>query len=334
MSYRRYSEDVSAGTLPDLPDCPRQGPRAGDTDWFTLPKNDNFNVCPSCYQQVFYPTAFRDLLVPAPARPRDVALACDLGTSPWYRIAWLMTRKYRCTDLRLLQGIADALLRNRIPCYGPFRVTRAWHSILDPETRRCIASFKVCAPCAESVQVLFPSLTGVFVPADRLAEPRPGQCSLHFAPQRSRFLTYFDILEDTHDRAVARNTVPDVQRLAERIDSWAGIDECPQDEPLRHRAWYTMAHVPEMTVCEDCFLSTVYPELVVDAEAVANGTSGEGQVVNEVARNFIRKPQLVRSAAVCQMASPWMKDLFRRACRRQDGISYLNAKVQDRVRSL
>ncbi|KAJ4388722.1 hypothetical protein N0V93_006181 [Gnomoniopsis smithogilvyi] len=333
VSYRRYSQDVSAGTLPGLPDCPRKRPRSGYVDWYTLPKHESFNICPSCYDQVFYPTTFRDLLVPASTRTRDKEIACDLGTSPWYRIAWLMTRKYRRTDLRLLQGIHDVSVKHKIPCYGPVRVTRIWYSIRDPDTRRCISNFKVCSPCAESVQVLFPSLTGIFVPLDRPAEARSGQCSLHYAPNRTRFLTYFDILEDTHDRAMARSSAPNLERLVERIDSWAGVEECPKDEPQRHASWYIMAHIPEMTVCEECFLDVVYPELVVDASAMASGTASEG-AENSVVRNFYHKPQLIKSATVCQMASPAMRDLFRRACRRDDGIAYLDAKVRDRLGSL
>lgn len=333
VSYRRYSQDVSAGTLPGLPECPRKRKRSGYADWYTLPKYEGFNICPSCYEQVFLPTSFRDVFVPASTRTRDKEIACDLGTSPWYRIAWLMTRKYRRTDLRLLQGIHDVSVKHKTPCYGSQRVTRIWYSILDPETRRCISNFKVCSPCAESVQVLFPSLTGIFVPLDRLAEPRSGQCSLHFAPHRTRFLTYFDILEDTHDRAMTRNTPPNMERLVERIASWAGVEECPQDEPQRHASWYIMAHIPEMTVCEECFLDVVYPELVVDASATmaaAHGTASEG-AVNSVVRNFYHKPQLIKSATVCQMASPAMRDLFRRACRREDGLAYLDSKLRDRL---
>lgn len=334
VSYRRYSQDVSEGTLPGLPDCPRKRPRSGHVDWYTLPKHEGFNICPSCYEQVFYHTTFRDLFVPASTRSRDKEIVCDLGTSPWYRIAWLMTQKYRRTDLRLLQGIIEMSGKHKVPCYGPMRVTRIWYSILDPDSRRCISNFKVCSPCADSVQVLFPSLTGVFVPLDQPAEPRPGQCSLHFAPNRTRFLTYFDILEDTHDRAMAKNSAPNMQRLVERIDSWAGIEECPKDEPQRHGSWYTMAHIPEMTVCEECFLDVVYPELVVDASAIANGTADDDQAVNSVVRNFYHRPQLIKSATVCQMASPGMRDLFRRACRRDDGIGYLDSKVRDRLGSM
>lgn len=139
---------------------------------------------------------------------------------------------------------------------------------------------------------------------------------------------------------MARATAPDIQRLVEQIDSWAGVEECPRDEPLRHAAWYTMAHVPEMTVCEDCFLSMVYPELAEDVEGMVNGTlsleeeeGGLGRG-SAVARNFHTKPKVVRAATVCQMASPGLRDLFRRACRRHDGVAYLDAKVKERMRSL
>lgn len=326
-SYRRYSEDVNAGTLPGLPDCPRQRPRAGLADWLTLPKYDNFNICPSCYEQVFYPTEFRDLLVPAPIRSRDKEIACDLGTSPWFRIAWLMTRKYRRNDLRLLQGIADVSTKNKAPCYGPARVTRVWYSIIDPQPRRCISDFTVCGFCADAMQTLFPSLIGVFVPLDRRAEPRSGKCSLHFAPNRNRFVTYFDVFESTHDDAMANHSVPNIQRLADTVNMWTGIEECPRDEPIRQNMWYTMANVPEVTACEECFMDVVYPQLVADANAAAS----ERQAVNSVARNFYQKPQLIRCATVCEMASPWMRDLFHRACRREDGLAFLDSRVAERL---
>lgn len=332
ISFRRYSEDVSAGVNTGLPDCPRQRPRAGYSDWLTLPRSENFNVCPSCYEQVFHPTEFRDLFIPAPFRTGEREIACDLGTSPWYRIAWLMTRKYRRSDLRLLQGIADMSKREKTPCYGDMRVSRIWYSITDPGTRRCIPDFHVCSPCAKAVEVVFPSLMGIFVPLDRVAEPKAGKCSLHFTPNRKRFLTYFDVFEKCHDRAMEERSAPDSKRLAFNINFWANVDECPRDQPLRQEYWYTMADIPEMTACEECFLDVVYPELVADVEARA--ASGSEHKVMSVARNFYHKPHLIKSATVCQMASPWMRQLFRSACRRENGIWYMDEKVRERLGSL
>lgn len=330
-SFRRYSEDVSAGVNPGLPDCPRQRPRAGYSDWLTLPRSENFNICPSCYEQVFQQTEFRDLFIPAPFRTREREIACDLGTSPWYRIAWLMTRKYQRSDLRLLQGVADVLTREKIPCYGDVRVSRIWYSITDPDTRRCIPDFQVCSPCAKAVEVLFPSLMGIFVPLDRPAEPKSGKCSLHFTPSRKRFLTYFDVFEKCHDRAMEERSAPDSKRLAYNVNFWANVEECPREKPLRQEYWYTMADIPEMTVCEECFLDVVYPELVADV-AARTAASGEDRV-NSVARNFYRKPHHIKSATVCQMASPWMRQLFRSACRRENGIWYMDEKIRETLES-
>lgn len=333
LSLRRYSEDVNTGCLPGLPECHRQRPRTG-LDWFTIPRYENFCICRSCYEQVFYPTEFRDHFVLAPSRFRDKEIACDLGTSPWYRIAWLMTRKYRRTDLSLIQGMADLVARQKLPCSGPTRVTRVWYSIVDPETRRCIPKFTVCRPCAEAVQLLFPSLRGEFVSADRAAEPRPGKCSLHFTPNRNRFLTYFDALESTHDHAVYTGTAPRIQRLAKKISLFSEVDECPRDEPQRNMPWYMMAHIPEMTVCEECFLDVVYPELETQLEAAVSSAPGKDTDVSQVVRNFYQEPHTLKHSTVCQMASPRMRELFRRACRRADGIGYLDLKVQERLRSM
>lgn len=333
ISFRRYSEEVNTGSLPGLPECHRQRPRSG-LDWFTIPRYENFCICRSCYEQVFYPTEFRDHFVLAPSRYREKEIACDLGTSPWYRIAWLMTRKYRRADLSLIQGMADLVARQKLPCSGSVRATRVWYSIIDPETRRCIPKFTVCRPCAEAVQTLFPSLKGEFVTADRAAEPRPGKCSLHFTPNRNRFLTYFDALESTHDHAVYTGTGPRIQRLAKKISLFAEVDECPRDEPRRNMQWYMMAHIPEMTVCEECFLDVVYPELETQLEAAVSSGPGKGTDVSPVVRNFYQEPHTIKHSTVCQMASPRMRDLFRRACRREDGIDYLDSKVQERLRAM
>lgn len=327
VSYRRFSEDVNAGANPGLPDCPMKRPRAGYTNWLTLPRCDNFTICLSCYEQVFYPTEFRDLFVQAPYRYREREVSCDLGTSPWYRIAWLMTRKYRRTDLRLIRGVADVLSKEKVPCYGNTKVTRMWYSITDPDTRHCIQDFRVCSPCAKAVEMLFPSLIGVFVPKDRQAEPKPGRCSLHFTPNRNRFLTYFDVFEKCHDDAIATKSAPSIQRLADNINFWAEVKECPRDEPHRNTRWYSMASVPEMTVCDECFLDVVYPELLADVKA----HTVAGSERRSVARDFYQKPLLIEATTVCQMASPKMRETFRRACRRDDGIEFLDEQVRRRL---
>ncbi|KAG8159985.1 hypothetical protein KVR01_010622 [Diaporthe batatas] len=327
VSYRRFSEDVNAGAKPGLPDCPMKRPTIGYTNWLTLPRCDNFTICLSCYEQVFYPTEFRDMFYQAPYRFKERELSCDLGTSPWYQIAWLMTRKYRRTDIRLIQGVSGVLSKERIPCYGSARVTRMWYSITDPDTRHCLPGFRVCSPCAKSVEILFPSLMGVFVPRDRYAEPKSGECSLHFTENRNRFLIYFDVFEKCHDVAMDTKSAPDVQRLADNINFWAKVDECPRDEPLRNAKWNTMSSIPEMTVCHECFLEVVFPELVADV----NSHTVTGSERRSVARDFYQNPSLINEATVCQMASPKMREVFRRACKLEDGIDFLDDQIRRRM---
>lgn len=98
-----------------------------------------------------------------------------------------------------------------------------------------------------------------------------------------------------------------------------------------------MAQIPEMTVCEACFFEVVYPYLGASADGISDdererqSRAGGG---NPVARNFYHKPQTIRSAAVCQLASPSMRDLFHRACQREDsGIAYLDHKFSERLES-
>lgn len=331
VSFRRFSEDVSTGSKTGLPDCPRQRPRAGYSDWLTLPRSEKFHICPTCYEQVFRPTGFRDLFIPAPVRSREKEIACDFGTSPWYRAAWLMTCKRQQSNLRLLQGIADVFAREKTPCSGNLRVPRTWYSITDPNTRRCIPDFNVCGPCARAVEVLFPNMVGIFVPQDRPAEPKSGKCSLHFAPNRKRFMTYFDVFEKCHDQAVEERSAPDSKRLAYNINFWSDVGECPENQDLRHEFWYIMADIPEMTACEECFLDVVYPELVAEVEARA--AAGGEDKMKSVASNFYHQPLLVKKATMCQMADPWMRQLFRTACRRGYGVWYMDAKVRERLDS-
>ena len=311
VSYRRYSEDVSQGVLPGLPDCPHQTAEAGYEDWLTLPRCDNFNLCRSCYDQVFAGTDFRSHFIAA-RRPKDKEILCDLGTSPWYRIAWLMTRKYRHPDLRLLQGIAHVEAKNQ-PCSGGHMAVRTWWSIKDPYSGRCIQDFNVCYHCAKAVEVLFPNLLGVFVPVD---SPGPTRdiCSLHFAPDRKRFNLYFDLLEGTYDRAVANKSAPNIPQLATKVRHMSPVGECARDDVVRGGAWHMMERLQEFTVCEECFHDVVFPEL---------------EAGSMVARNFYQKPQRLRRAA-CQLYSQRMRDVFRRACQKDD-FKYLQVKVRERL---
>jgi hypothetical protein len=137
---------------------------------------------------------------------------------------------------------------------------------------------------------------------------------MHFAPGRKRFLKLFDLLENTSDKAVARKGPIDHQELADHIQE-IPLD-CARDEPVRKQEWHVMEAIPEFTVCKECFEEVVRPIL-------------EGDRPSRVARNFYRKPQ-PRPEAACQLYSDRMRDIFRRACQRDD-VHLLEDMVRERL---
>ncbi|KAI0550735.1 hypothetical protein F4679DRAFT_583106 [Xylaria curta] len=315
-SYRRFSTEVKTGDLPDIPHCPRTREEAGHIDWFTLPRCDNFNVCPSCYSANFASTEFAHEFVLAPFRPSDRPLACDFGTSEFYRIAWLFTRKYGRADLGLFHGLTK-IAATCPPCTGHRQVSRIWFSIRDPSTKRYIDKFTVCDACASTVETLLPSLTGLFVPLDSPAERTRGVCAMHQdgGHDRGRFIPYFDVLEAAADRALETQSAPNIQALADRIRDLAEVPPCPKGRALYDTFWHTMREVP-IVVCPECFMMVVEPLL-----------NGRGDLT--VAGNFHHEQQYKKKAE-CMLYSDRMRSVFNRAVMKRD-LGYLAEKVNERA---
>ncbi|KAK5627169.1 hypothetical protein RRF57_002884 [Xylaria bambusicola] len=316
-SYRRFSTEVYSGELPDIPHCPRTREEAGHIDWLTLPRCDNFNICPSCYDANFARTEFVHEFVPMPFRPRDRPRACDFGASEYYRIAWLFTRKYGRHDLGLFHSLAKIAAQVK-PCTGHREVSRIWYSIKDPTSKRLIDEFTVCPACAKTVEALLPSLTGLFVPLDSPAEPTRGVCAMHhdLGHDRDRFLLYFDVLEGAADRAFQTKSVPNVQAIATRIRQLAIIPPCPENQTLYNARWHTMRSVSAMSVCPECFLMVVQPLL-------------DGREDLTVAGDFHQRPG-PKERATCTLYSDRMRGIFHRAVMKRD-LAYLKAKVNERA---
>jgi hypothetical protein len=283
-----------------------------------LKRAENFKVCPDCFGALFANTEFQHQFIPLPI-PGDQAVVCDFGASPWYRIAFLMTLKHNHSDLRLLQGIASVAARSQ-PCAGRHEAVRIWYSMMDPNTRRPIKSFNVCHSCARMTEVVLPNLTGVFIPLDSAHEPMRGKCELWFDPDRKRFFGYFEEMMAVSDQALTRRTAPDVVELAERVREISSHEECPRNTPVEHGMWHVMKDVPSFTVCDECFHAVVWPVIQDDDNP------------SELARNFYKYMQ-PRELASCQLYSERMRQVFLRACRRDD-YEYLRAKVRERMREM
>lgn len=311
-SYRRYLDEVKAGSLPDTNCCPRRKAVAGYFDWLTLPHCNNFNICPSCYEANFSNTEFAHNFVPAPLRPADKPLACDFGASRFYHIAYFLMNKYRKADLTLFRNIANVAAKSQ-PCTGAKETTRIWFSVRDPRSQHPIESFHVCYTCAKTVEVLLPNLTGVFVAMDSPAERTRGVCAMHQQNER-RFLYYFDLLEAASDKALITKSTPDTQALANRLRELTEVPECSRHTPVHGSKWYIMRSIPEFTVCEECFGEVVWPMIQSDNSSIA--------------ANFHKNPQSVAVAA-CQLYSERMRKIFCEAVQQSD-MRYLASKIRER----
>lgn len=290
-------------------------------DWLTLPRCDNFNICSACYTANFASTEFVHDFVPMPFRPRDRPLACDFGSSEYYRIAWLFTRKYGRADLGLFHSLTKLTAQSE-PCSGHREASRVWKSILDPSTGRPVDNFTVCETCANTVETLLPNLMGSFVYCDPAAERARGVCALHHdrGHDRGRFLLYFDMMEGAADRAIAAQSVVNLQALADRIRQVAAIPPCPGDRSRPGAYWHTMRGVP-LAACPECFLMVVQPLLD------SGGSGGDSPMVSG---QFHVGPGPQGDDTTCMLFSDRMRSVFNRAVVRRD-LPYLHAKVAERI---
>ncbi|PQE12124.1 hypothetical protein CJF31_00000288 [Rutstroemia sp. NJR-2017a BVV2] len=309
-SYRRFSEDVDRGSVPALPSCPRMNPTPGRNDWLTLPGCPNFDICPSCFHSIIAPTAFRDHFQPA-IRRLDIPIICDFGSSPWYRIAWLLTLKEKRKDLNLFYGLANVAQHEK-PCYRQRESIRSWSSIIDPKTGTLVKNFDVCSSCVKSIEILLPAIRGVFIRTDPgYSSAGPRICDLRF--DSKRFVQYFDALETTADDAAFHDAAPDTRALAKLARKFSLLEECQQSTDLPDRRWYIITQLPDFTVCEECFDDVVYPELE-DRKAIP--------------LMFNKTPQRI-SKASCQLYSERMRAIFQKAVNTDD-YKLLAVKARER----
>lgn len=310
--YRRYSESHDSQAMNKLPECKRIKPVAGKIDWLTLPRS-HFNICPDCYGSVFANSEYRTLFQPF-FYPNTTLVSCDFGSSPWYRIAWLLIQKNKDADLGLFLHLAEAMHPdNTSPCPEDKRCTRNWLTIRDPNTGRSVPEFTVCRRCASMVETLLPNMERIF---DDRSSASKSKCSMHFSATSKDFVLYFDAFETTSERAIAKRTDPNVADLARKLRKVSTHNPCREDKPVTDGYWYYAKFLPDLTVCSDCYHSAVIPR--IDEKS-------------NIARNFYSRSQRI-SQATCQLYSARMRDIFKTACREEDP-EYLREKVLRRRRA-
>ncbi|KAI9746474.1 MAG: hypothetical protein M1818_000187 [Claussenomyces sp. TS43310] len=309
-SYRRYSQDMEAGTIPPLPPCPRRTPLRGCIDWLTLPKCAGFNICPSCFSSTIMPTEYGAFFVPGPPRSINDEVVCDFGSQPWYRIAWLLTLKDRKKDLGIMYRIADVLATSS-PCRGKHEAVRRWYSVPDPKTGSHVPHFDVCSTCVKSVEALLPTLRSLFVRVDDKRPPDlPRVCDMRF--DSKRFVHYFDALERMADSTKSRRGL-DTQDFVELVKRYASTPECTRDVEQHNVCWNVITQLPEFTVCDDCYDEVIRPELERRRAIAAMFT----------------KPRQHMPVASCQLYSDRMRSIFQQAVRGDD-YKLLAARARER----
>ena len=322
LSFRSYSEEVEQGLTAPLPVCPWARPglpysrNPGDRFW-TLRGAENFLVCPHCHSELFANSQFRHEFVATSLRP-DQPVVCDMGSSFWYRMAYLMTLKQRLPDLQLMRNVA-AVSGRHPPCSGPQEKNRQWYGMFDPYIRKFVPYFEVCVGCARMLEAVLPNLANMLY---QISDPPTftAYCQLHYAPGRKRFMDYWDLLESVSDIALTHQTDPDIRRLTSELRRIARTPECPpcpKDQALVGAYWHVMDFLPDFTVCEECYTDVIKP--IIDA----------GDRRSDVPWRFLGGP-VQKPVASCQLSTERMREEFREACRVND-YGYLEGKYIERM---
>lgn len=305
---------VSVGARPfALPPCPRPNPVAGYDDWYTLAGGSStFSICPSCRDAMFASGHERHFKPKSRKTAEYNKVKCDFSI-PWFRMAYTEILKSPRRNIDLLYAMAEVMV-HAPPCTGKEEEVREWYRLTDPENGKSVHDFQVCPQCVRSLEILHPSLSDVFHKAHGHHRNQKRACSLR--ADSKRFNTYLNLLQDAAQQAEEHRRPPDMLRFVGLAHRIAGIPECSRDDMLRGQEWYVIPHLPEFTVCEDCYDEVIWPAIKSDAP---------------VATDFKRHPKAVAPSHVgvsCQLYSPRMRNVFQEACQRADMQMLKNTALQ------
>ncbi|KAL1606637.1 hypothetical protein SLS60_004043 [Paraconiothyrium brasiliense] len=313
-----------------LPSCPRAEPSSKYNDWYTLHDCPSFDICPSCYKGVFVDTPFSRYFTKSRRYERPVERLCDFS-SPWMRLAWLLTIKQRRTSPDLLYTLATVSDQER-PCPGDRELGTdhtVWYGVSDPRDGIHVANFAICICDLRMVEELFPSMKGYFtrLPAmtSPYALPSTYMCSLRVKSRR--FPKYLDLLVELDAEAQALNQHPHIARFVQLARENAFKAECQRDKPLVRKAWHFIPVLSEFTVCQECFDELIWPHL-------APTSSSSPSTPSTIPKLFTRTIQPVPGenpelGSSCCLYSTRMRDIYETAIR-EENFGYLERKVLER----
>jgi hypothetical protein len=330
LEGRREQPARTSGRLdPDqpLPSCPRTAPSAKYDDWYSLKGHYNFDICPSCYDGVFAGTPFALDFSQARRGERPTERFCDFS-SPWTRLAWLLTIKQRRSSLELIYALAEVAEVDR-PCpdereLGSDRVT--WYGIPDQRDGVHVANFAICSGDKRIIETLLPTLRGYFtrLPSTYSSSmPQKYTCSLRTSSRR--FPKYVDLLVEIDADAQDLGQRPKINRFIQMARDNAFKGECGRDKAYIRKPWLFIPSLPEFTVCEECYDEVVWPA----CQSRSTPTT--------IPRLFNKTIQLVPTedadiGSSCCLYSPRMRRVFDTSVKEGD-LTYLKRKAVDRKKA-
>ena len=309
-----------------LPDCPRSVKSGPYDDWYALQGHKNFNICPSCYEGVFAGTPFDVDFKQIWLGDWPAERTCDFS-SPWTRLAWLLTVKQRRTSLDLIYAIADIMDYVVSPCPGDREAGAernvSWYGIPNQRDGTHIANFAICSSDRRMIEALLPSLRGCFTKIPRGYIDSSDTCSLRTSS--SRFAKYLDLLVELDREAELSGQLPDLNRFIKLIRENSFKGECARSRTLFRKPWHFVPSLPEFTVCEQCYDELIWP------------ATQSKSVTSHIPHLFNKSIQLVPGedpdvGSSCCLWSKRMREVWRETLK-YDDFSYLKSQARERKRA-
>lgn len=304
-----------------LPACPRNKPTDRYDDWYSFPGYHNFDICPSCYDGIFADTPFASHFSQTRRSQRPTERFCDFS-SPWMRLAWLLTIKQRRPGLDLLYALADVSDAER-PCPEERELSTermSWYGIADPRDGLHVANFAVCTADVKMLEILFPSVRGYFtrLPPTSAYIPEKHSCSLRVTSRR--FPKYLDLLVSLDAESQSTGQRPNISKFIKLARENAFKGECARSKPFLRKAWHFIPSLPEFTVCEECYDEVIWPAFAAKRSALP-------QLVNKSIQLVPNED--IELGSSCCLYSPRMRRVWDVAVKEEDG-KYLERKVLER----
>ena len=296
--------------------CRRAEMTASSDDWYTILGAPVLDFCGDCVHEQFDKNNFYRQVVRSPRASRDQRKQCALGSSLWMRLAWLLTLERKRGDLVLLKEIAE-IDKSTEACPGVVEESGPWFGLRDADGYY-IQDFRVCYNDVRKIECLFNNLGGQFVRHPDRHSHTTYRCAMRCGTDR--VWPYLTLLKTISDRASARRQAVDRTAMMPFVtfaEKKINTPECTRDTFITQSTWHYIPHLPEFTVCAECFESVVIPE-------VSN--------CRPIAMRFNQTKQPVpyeRGGSSCQLYSARMRKYFRDAVYDND-FEYLAQKARRR----